>query len=172
MQGTPNAAAIAAKARALGLAATPDFQAWARLIVADAKALAETLVGCGLRVLTGGTDNHMVLVDVHAAGLTGVVAEKALSECGILANHNRIPGDTKAPAVGSGLRFGTNILAQRGLTPADVRRFGSLVDRVLRATTPLSDTGYRLDPMVRTEVRTEVIALCGRFPVDGYGEFS
>ncbi|HEV3355721.1 MAG TPA: serine hydroxymethyltransferase [Pseudonocardiaceae bacterium] len=168
VQGTPNAAAIAGKARALHLAGTAEFRAWARLIVADAQALAGALAARGHRIMTGGTDNHMVLVDVDAAGLTGVVAEKALRECGILANRNRISGDTKPATVGSGLRFGTNILAQRGLTPAQVRRIGQLADRVLRSISTTGDTGYRLDPVVRAEVGAEVADICRRFPFPGY----
>src|SRR6059058_5605340 len=102
-------------------AAEPAFQETARLIVHNARALAQELSVLGHRILTGGTDNHMVLIDVTDFGLSGVVAERALEECGILANRNRIPGDTKPPLVTSGLRLGTNILAQRGMDPGQMR---------------------------------------------------
>lgn len=168
VQGTPNAAAIAAKARALDLVCRPAFTATAGRIADDARTFAAALVRRGHRVLTGGTDNHMVVVDVAALGLTGAVAEQALRECDILANRNRISGDTKPPLVCSGLRFGTNILAQRGMRPADMEPCVELVDRVLRATRPDSDTTYRLDPAVRLQTLDDVAGLCRRFPVPAY----
>ena len=168
VQGTPNAAAIAAKARALHLVNTLEFRSWAQRIVSDAQALATALIRRGYRVLSGGTDNHMVLVNIGARGLTGAVAENALRDCDILANRNRIPADTKPPSVASGLRFGTNILAQRGLQPADMEQCAALVDRVLSAVTVVDDTQYRLDRAVRDRVRIEVAELCRRFPVTIY----
>jgi glycine hydroxymethyltransferase len=167
-QGTPAAAAIAAKARALDLVDSPEFRACARRVAADAQALAAALMRRGYSVLTGGTDNHMVILDLRARGLTGAVAENALRECDILANRNRIPGDVKPPRVASGLRLGTNILAQRGLGPADMQRCAALVDRVLTATEPASDTEYRLAAAVRADVRNDVAELCRRFPAPGY----
>jgi glycine hydroxymethyltransferase len=171
-QGTPNAAAIAAKARALDLVCQPRFRDTALRIAADAAALAEALADRGFHVLTGGTGNHMVLIDVGRGGLTGVVAELALSECGILANRNRIPGDTRPPLVASGLRLGTNILAQRGMAPEQMPVCADLVARVLGAAEPLSETEYRLDPDVRKNVLDEVASLCRSFPIPGYPEAS
>ena len=170
VQGTPNAAAIAAKARAFDLMLRPAFAETARRIAADARALASILIRQGHRVLTGGTDNHMVLVDVAAGGLSGVVAERALRECGILANRNRIVGDTRPPLVSSGLRFGTNIPAQRGMGPDDMTDCADLIDHVLRAVEPQSDTRYRLDPGIRDKTREGVARLCRAFPVPGYQE--
>lgn len=164
-QGTPDPASIAAKARALAIASTNGFRAVMKLVVDNAEALSEELSALGHRVLTGGTDNHMVLVDIRAAGLTGVTAERALEDCGILVNRNRIPGDTLSPAVGGGLRFGTNIVSQRGMGPADVRECARLVHEVLSATTLRDDTGYELDGRVRASVRARVDALCARFPL-------
>ncbi|MFE5027988.1 serine hydroxymethyltransferase [Streptomyces sp. NPDC056656] len=164
-QGTPNPAAIAAKARALDLVTTPEFKDTARRIVENAGALAAAFTTAGHRVLTGGTDNHMVLLSVLHRGLTGVIAERALEECGILANRNRIPGDTKPPLVAGGLRLGTNLLAQRGMGPAEMAECANLVDTVLDATTPDDDTSYRLDPQTRRYVRGEVDELCARFPL-------
>ena len=167
-QGTPNAAAIAAKARALDVVAAPEFKATARRIADDAVALAAALTERLWPVLTGGTDNHMVLLDVGRRGLTGAIAELALSDCGILANRNRIPGDSRPPLVASGLRLGTNILAQRGMGPGDMPACAELVVRVLDAVEPLSDTEYRLDPDVRKGVLEEVADLCRCFPIPGY----
>lgn len=164
-QGTPSPASIAAKARAFAVAATAAFQETARLIVLDAQALAAELSALGYRVLTGGTDNHMVLIDTTDFGLTGVVAERALEQCGILANRNRIPGDTKPPLVTSGLRLGTNILAQRGMGPAQIRECAQLLHTVLAGTRVESDTEYRIDPALVATVREEVRWLCTRHPL-------
>uniref|UniRef100_A0AAU2VG30 Probable serine hydroxymethyltransferase n=1 Tax=Streptomyces sp. NBC_00003 TaxID=2903608 RepID=A0AAU2VG30_9ACTN len=171
-QGTPSPATIAAKARAFSLAAGPEFQATARRIVENAAALAAELSALGYRVLTGGTDNHMVLLDIIERGLTGVVAERALEQCGILANRNRIPGDTKPPLVTSGLRLGTNILAQRGMGPEQMRSCAGLLHTVITATTPLSDTDYLIDPVRVARIRQDVAALCARHPLSGDTGFS
>jgi glycine hydroxymethyltransferase len=168
LQGTPNAAAIAAKARAFALLTGSAFRDTAERIVPAAKALAAALRRLGHVVLTDGTDNHIVLLDVGAAGLSGVVAERALRECGILANRNRIPGDTRPPLVSSGLRLGTNIVAQRGMGPVDAEHCAGLVDRVLRAAVATSDTTYRLDPDVRDEVAAGVARLLLAFPFPAY----
>lgn len=164
-QGTPSPASIAAKARAFAVADGPAFRETARLIVRNAQALAAELAALGHRVLTGGTDNHMVLIDTTGTGLTGVTAERALEECGILANRNRIPGDTKPPLVTSGLRLGTNILAQRGMGPAQMRECAQLLHTVLAGTRPQSDTDYLIDPALVATVREEVRWLCARHPL-------
>ncbi|MBW4718324.1 serine hydroxymethyltransferase [Saccharothrix obliqua] len=162
-QGTPNPGAIAAKARALDLALRPDFRSWARRVAADARALAAGLVERGHRVLTGGTDNHLVLLDLRPHGVTGVVAERALEGCGILANRNRVPGDTRPPLVASGLRLGTNVVARRGMGPAEMARCAELVHVVLAAV-----ARDRFDGEVRARVRAEVAALCAEFPLPFY----
>ncbi|MFF7476199.1 serine hydroxymethyltransferase [Streptomyces sp. NPDC008092] len=164
-QGTPAPASIAAKARAFALAAEPLFTRTARLTVSGARALAAELARLGHRVLTGGTDNHMVLIDLRGGRLSGVVAERALEECGILVNRNRIPGDTRPPLVTSGVRLGCNILAQRGMGPEHMRECAELMHAVLSATTPLSDTEYRIDPHQRVHLRNRVRALCARHPL-------
>ncbi len=168
LQGTPILSAIAAKARALAMADTPEFRERARRVVADAKALADALLARGYDVLTGGTDNHMVLINVLTNGLTGVVVEKSLEECDIIVNKNKIHGDTKSAFVTSGMRFGTNTLAMRGLGPAEMELCADLVDRVLKGTRPLSDREYELDAGVKAEVRAEVARLCERFPIPHY----
>jgi glycine hydroxymethyltransferase len=167
-QGTPNPAAIAAKARALALVRTETFRRTARGIVANAATLATDLAGRGYRLLTGGTDNHMVVIDLRPAGISGVVAERALEGCGILANRNQIPGDTRPPLVTSGLRLGTNILSQRGMRAAEMRRCAALIDRVLRHLVAVDDTSYDLELRVRRSVHAEVHQLCARFPLPGY----
>ncbi|WP_453848609.1 serine hydroxymethyltransferase [Streptomyces violascens] len=164
-QGTPSPAAIAAKARAFALADTDGFAETTQLIVASARALSAELASLGYRILTGGTDNHIVLVDIIESGLSGVVAERALEQCAILANRNRIPGDTKSPLVTSGLRLGTNILAQRGMGPAQMRDCARLMHTVLAATTALSDTEYQIDPALAAQVREDVKSLCARYPL-------
>ncbi|MYS43010.1 serine hydroxymethyltransferase [Streptomyces sp. SID5998] len=167
-QGTPNPAAIAAKARAFELASAPSFKETARLIVGNALELAAELARLGYDILTGGTDNHMVVMDLREQGLSGVIAERALEECGILANRNRIDGDLRPPLVASGLRLGTNILAQRGLGAAEMRECARLLHTVLAATTAVDDTTYLLAPDLRARVRTEVELLCARFPLPHY----
>ncbi|MEV1119778.1 serine hydroxymethyltransferase [Actinosynnema sp. NPDC049800] len=164
-QGTPNPGAIAAKARALDLAGRAEFREWARRVVADAAALAARLSRLGHRVLTGGTDTHMVVLDLRPRGVTGVVAERALEECGILANRNRVTGDDRPPLVASGLRLGTNVVARRGMGPGEAEECADLVDAVLRAVRPLDDRRYDLDPAVRDRVRARVAWLCAEFPV-------
>ncbi|RDG36805.1 serine hydroxymethyltransferase [Streptomyces corynorhini] len=164
-QGTPAPASIAAKARAFALAAEPLFARTARLTVSGARALAAELACRGHRVLTGGTDNHMVLIDLRDSRLTGVVAERALEECGILVNRNRIPDDTRPPLVTSGIRLGCNVLAQRGMGPEHMRECAELMHAVLAATTPLSDTEYVIEPHQRVRLREHVRALCARHPL-------
>jgi glycine hydroxymethyltransferase len=167
-QGTPSLAAIAAKASALARVATPEFRALARRITATARALAAALEGRGYRLVSGGTDNHIVLVDVSARGLTGVVAERALEACGIVVNKNRIPGDPRSARVTSGVRFGTNSLALRGMGPGEMPACAALVDAVLGAVRPLGDRAYELDAAVAAGVREQVAELCARFPIPGY----
>ncbi len=167
-QGTPNLSAIAAKARALGRVARPEFRDLARRIVADARHLAECLRQLGYRVLTGGTDNHLVLIDVLAGGLTGVIAERALEECSIVVNKNRIPGDRKSAQVTSGLRLGSNSLALRGMEVEAVGHCARLIHRVLDSLEVRGDREYRLPARVRREVAREVEDLCLRYPIPRY----
>jgi glycine hydroxymethyltransferase len=167
-QGTPDLGAISAKARALALAATPEFQAQAQRIVANAKALAQSFIDRGYEVLTGGTDNHLLLIHIFARGITGAVAERALEECNIIINKNRIAGDKKAPLVASGIRLGTNDLALRGLEPHHMPHCVDLIDRVLSAVQVLGDTDYVLDLCVKETIRAEVKRLCEQFPVPRY----
>jgi len=167
-QGTPNFAAIAAKARALALVATDGFAALMRLVVADARRLAEQLVARGHRVCTGGTDNHLVLVETAACGVTGLAAERALEACDIIVNRNRVPGDRLPASVTGGIRLGTNTLAGRGMGPEEMNVCATLVDDVLGALRG----SEVLDTAVRDRVRARVAALCARFPLPGHGASS
>lgn len=167
-QGTLSPAAVAAKARALELVRQPAFKELATRITATAHALAEALADHGYTVLTGGTDTHMVLIDVSTAGLTGANAERALEQCGVLANRNRIPGDRHPARIASGLRFGTNILAQRGFGATDIDRCADLVHFILAATKSVTEVDHVLDPDVKKAADGEVARLCAEFPVAGY----
>lgn len=165
VQGTPSPSSIAAKARAFALAGQPEFARTAKLIRRNAQALATALSRLGYRLLTGGTDNHMVLIDLSAHPLTGVAAERALESCQILVNRNRIPADTKPPMVASGLRLGTNILAQRGMGPEVMNTCAQLIDAVLSTTAASSDTSYLMDARTASMVGTEVARICARYPL-------
>ncbi len=167
-QGTPNLSSIAAKARALAMVMTPEFKMLAHHIVVDAKCLAQYLIEKDYAVLTGGTDNHLVLVDVLANGITGVVAERALEECNIIVNKNRIPGDKKAAHITSGIRLGTNSLALRKMGIREMVQCGDLIHQVLSSITIYSDTRYQLVQSVKKTVQTTVEYLCCRFPIPRY----
>jgi len=156
--GGPHMHTIAAKAVALREAATPAFAAYAAQIVANAKALAEGLQREGLRLVSGGTDNHLMLVDVGVKGLTGKAAEAALDAAGITANKNTIPYDEQRPTVTSGVRIGTPALTTRGMREAEMAAVARLIGRVLGAVD---------DPAVRGAVRADVRELASAFPIPG-----
>jgi glycine hydroxymethyltransferase len=169
IQGAPVVNSIAAKAYALGAATTPAFAETIHRVRSLAAALAANLVGRGVRVISGGTDNHIVVADVLTSfGITGVNAEKALESCGILVNKNRIVGDAHSAMVTSGVRFGSNSMAARGFDVADVTEVADLVAEVLTATENTSDKTYALDPAVQARVRERIRAICHRRPVAGY----
>lgn len=167
-QGAPVLNAIAAKAAALALAGTPEFRATAHRIVQTATAFAARMVGLGHRVISGGTDNHIVLVDLAPLGLTGAVAELALEECRIVVNKNRVPGDRTPALVTGGIRIGTNGVASRGLGGREAAHCAELVDAVLRAVRPLGERDYELSTGVRQATRAAVAGLCSAFPLPGY----
>ncbi len=156
--GGPHMHTIAAKAVALREAATPEFQAYSAQIVANAKALAEGLQQEGLRLVSGGTDNHLVLVDVGVKGLTGKVAEAALDAAGITANKNTIPYDEQRPTVTSGVRIGTPALTTRGMREPEMAAVARLIGRVLDAID---------DESVRAAVRGDARELAAAFPIPG-----
>jgi glycine hydroxymethyltransferase len=147
---------IAAKAVCLKAAAEPTFADYQRQIVANAKRLASTLAAKGFRLVSGGTDTHLMLVDVFSQGLTGKVAEAALGQSGITVNKNAIPFDQNPPLVASGIRLGTPAVTTRGMREPEMELIGDLISRVLAA--PEED---RVLSMVRAEVET----LCRKFPL-------
>jgi glycine hydroxymethyltransferase len=131
MQGGPLMHVIAAKAVAFKEALGPEFREYQRQIVANAKALAEALIAQGFRLVSGGTDTHVMLVDVASKGLTGKAAEAALDKAGLTANKNAIPFDTKPPTITSGIRLGTPALTTRGMREAEMRQVAGLIAEVL-----------------------------------------
>lgn len=167
-QGTPNLSALAAKARALAFIQGPHFKSMAQRIVANARVLAGCLAERGYRLLTGGTDNHMILIDISSRGLTGLIAERALEECGMIVNKNRIPGDQKPASITSGLRIGTNSLALRGMGPEEMPLCAELIDQVLSSVEPLGDRDFRLDETKKMSVRSGVESACEQFPIPRY----
>ena len=167
-QGTPSLNAIAAKARALARVTAPEFKTLARRIVTNARFLAASLTAKGYTVLTGGSDNHLLLIDVLASGLTGVVAERALEECNIIVNKNKIPGESKSALVTSGLRLGTNSLALRGMESDEMAQCADLIYAVLSGVKVTGDTSYILAGEVKEAVQAKVRVLCRRFPIPFY----
>jgi glycine hydroxymethyltransferase len=157
-QGGPLMHVVAGKAVAFHEAATEEFRQYVRQIVENAQALAEVLVDAGLRVVSGGTDNHLLLVDVTTKGLDGQRAEDALARCGIVVNKNAIPYDPLPPTVASGIRIGTPALTSRGLGPAELRRVGQLIVEVLEAPE---------DAEVARRASKAVAELCERHPAPG-----
>ena len=153
---------IAAKAVALGEALRPDFKVYARNIVANAKALAESLKSKGLDIVSGGTDNHLMLVDLRPKRLTGKVAEVALGRAHITCNKNGIPFDPEKPMVTSGVRLGTPACTTRGFGIAEFRQVGDLIVEVLDV---LWQKQTNEDSLVEAAVREKVKTLIGKFPI-------
>ena len=157
-QGGPLQHVVAAKAVTFGEAMTDDFAAYQRQVRANAVALGETLTDGGLRLVSGGTDNHMVLVDLRPLDVTGRQAEEALGRANIVVNRNTIPYDPKPPRVASGVRLGAAAISSRGLKENDARRVGELILRVL---------GDIDSDAVQSQVRDEVLDKAPRFPIPG-----
>jgi glycine hydroxymethyltransferase len=158
IQGGPLMHVIAAKAVAFKEALEPSFRDYQAQIVANAKRMAAGLESAGLRLVSGGTDNHLMLVDVSPLGLTGKVAEHALDEVGITVNKNAIPYDPQPPAKASGIRVGTPAVTTRGFREPEMDVVARLIGEVLRAPE---------DEAVKERVSAEVLQLCSRFPVPG-----
>ena len=156
LQGGPLMHVVAAKAVAFGEALRPEFGAYQRQIVANAQRLAARLGGRGWRIVSGGTDNHLFLLDVASRGLTGKLAEGALEAAGITVNKNAIPFDPNPPLVASGIRIGTPAVTTRGMAEGEMDAIGDLIDEVLAAPE---------DAAVADGVRGRVEELCARFPL-------
>ncbi|EKE70441.1 serine hydroxymethyltransferase [Celeribacter baekdonensis] len=162
-QGGPLMHVIAAKAVAFGEALQPSFADYAGQVIENAKALADVLKVGGLGIVSGGTDCHMVLVDLRPKGVTGKMAEIALERAGLTCNKNSIPNDPEKPFVTSGVRLGTSAGTTRGFKEAEFEQIGSLILRVLNA---LSDNPEG-DAAVEAEVLADVRKLCADFPIYG-----
>ncbi|MGC2058617.1 MAG: serine hydroxymethyltransferase [Candidatus Sulfotelmatobacter sp.] len=156
MQGGPLMHIIAAKAICFQEAMQPEFRDYAKQVVSNAKVLAETLAAEGFRIISGGTDTHLMLVDVFSKGMLGSEAEKALGEAGITVNKNAIPFDVNPPLKPSGIRIGTPALTTRGMKEAEMRQVGHWIADALL---------HRTDSALLTKIRKEVLNLCEAFPL-------
>jgi glycine hydroxymethyltransferase len=157
-QGGPFMHAIAAKAVCFGEALRPEFAAYASQVVANAQAMAQEISEAGLRLVSGGTDNHLMLVDLTPLGITGQEADSALEKVGIIANKNAIPYDPRPPRVTSGLRLGTPAITSRGFKEPEVKQVSRLIVQVLQAID---------DEKTQRRVASEVKELTSQFPVPG-----
>jgi glycine hydroxymethyltransferase len=156
LQGGPLMHVIAAKAVAFKEALSPSFKRYQQQVVANAKALAQGLMDRGYKIVSGGTDTHLMLVNLTNKGITGKEADAALDAAGIILNKNAVPYDAKPPAIASGIRLGTPIVSTRGMKEPEMGQIVELIDRVLQ---------NRHNPSVLEEVRLEAKALCHRFPI-------
>jgi glycine hydroxymethyltransferase len=156
IQGGPLVHIIAAKAVCFREAMQPSFKDYARQIVANAKVLAQTLADEGFRIISGGTDTHLMLVDVFSKGMLGSEAEKALGEAGITVNKNAIPFDTNPPMKPSGIRIGTPAITTRGMKEAEMKQIGRWIAEALN---------HRTDAAVLAKIRKQVLGMCEQFPL-------
>ncbi len=155
-QGGPLMHIVAAKAVALGEALRPEFKSYAKQIVANAQALAAALKEAGFRIVSGGTDNHLMLVDIFQKGILGSEAELALGKAGITVNKNTIPYDTNPPLKASGIRLGTPAMTTRGMKEPEMRQIAAWITKALE---------QRNDDAVLERIRLEVAELANRFPL-------
>ena len=156
MQGGPLVHIMAAKAVCFLEASQPSFREYARQVVANAKVMAETLAADGYRIVSGGTDTHLMLVDVFAKGMLGSEAEKALGEAGITVNKNAIPFDTNPPMKPSGIRIGSPAVTTRGMKEAEMRQISHWIAEAL---------DHRADAAVLAKIRKQVLAMAEEFPL-------
>ena len=162
IQGGPLMHVIAAKAVAFGEALRPEFKVYARQVIANAQALSDELMKGGLAIVTGGTDTHVMLVDLRPKGVKGNATEKALGRAHITCNKNGIPFDPEKPTVTSGVRLGTPAGTTRGFGEAEFREIGRLIVEVVDG---LAANGEEANGAVEAAVRAKVAALCARFPL-------
>jgi glycine hydroxymethyltransferase len=158
LQGGPHNHTTAAIAVALHEAAAPAFRSYAQAVVANARALGEDLAARGFDLVTGGTDNHLLLIDLTRKGVTGKIAAKALDDAGLETNYNTVPFDPRKPFDPSGIRIGTPAITSRGMGVAEMARVAAWLDEIVSAPDDLAR---------RARVRDEVRALCARFPAPG-----
>ncbi|HTJ89686.1 MAG TPA: serine hydroxymethyltransferase, partial [Acidocella sp.] len=162
LQGGPLMHVIAAKAVAFGEALRPEFTAYQKAVVENARTLAETLIEQGLAIVTGGTDSHLLLVDLRPKNTTGKAAEASLERAHITANKNAIPFDPQKPAITSGIRLGSPAATTRGFGVAEFREIGMMIGDVLDGLAKSNDGG---NEAVERAVGARVKALCARFPI-------
>ena len=162
LQGGPLMHVVAAKAVAFKEALSPEFKSYAHRVVENARALAASLEENGLRIVSGGTDNHSMLVDLTAKDVTGKAAEAGLDRAWLTCNKNGIPFDTRSPFVTSGVRLGTPAGTTRGFGPVEFRKVGQLIAQVVEG---LSKNGPEGDAQVEEHVRSQVSELCANYPV-------
>lgn len=160
MQGGPLMHIIAAKAVAFREALRPEFKEYQKQIVANAKALADALLSRDFHLVSGGTDNHLILINLTNRGVTGKAAEAALDKAGVTVNKNAVPFDTQSPMVTSGIRIGTPAVTTRGLREGDMKTLASWIDRTIRNID---------DEAALATIRAEVLELCSRHPL--YADF-
>ena len=156
LQGGPLMHVIAAKAVAFKEALSPGFKRYQQQVLTNAKALAQGFIDRGYKIVSGGTDTHLMLLNLTNKGITGKEADAALDTAGIIVNKNAVPYDEKPPAVASGIRLGSPIVSTRGMKEPEMKRIVELVDRVLQ---------HRQEPSVLEEVRGQAKALCDGFPI-------
>lgn len=161
IQGGPLMHIIAAKAVAFKEALQPEFKAYAKQVIKNAQALASALVDNGYKIVSGGTENHVMLVDLTETGVTGRDAEDALHEAGITVNKNMVPFDSRSPFVTSGIRLGAAALTTRGFTEDEMKRIAQMIDRVLKNVGEAS---------VYAQVRGEIAEMCKGFPLYDFGK--
>jgi glycine hydroxymethyltransferase len=162
LQGGPLMHVIAAKAVAFGEALQPEFKEYQKAVANNARVLGEVLVERGFDLVTGGTDSHLLLVDLRPKNVTGKAAEQALERAGITANKNAVPFDPAKPAITSGIRLGSPAATARGFREDEFRQVGEMIDEVLTA---LAASGGEGNPEVENAVHERVRALCAKFPI-------
>ncbi|MGR3291083.1 MAG: serine hydroxymethyltransferase, partial [Paracoccaceae bacterium] len=162
IQGGPLMHVIAAKAVAFGEALRPEFRAYSAQVVANARALADQLMKGGLDIVTGGTDTHVLLVDLRPKAVKGNVTEKALGRANITCNKNAIPFDPEKPFVTSGIRLGSPSGTTRGFGESEFRQ---IADWIVEVVDGLAENGTEGNGGIEAEVKAKVLALCGNFPI-------
>ena len=164
LQGGPLEHVIAAKAVAFGEALRPEFKLYAQAVVENAKVLADTLAASGVSIVSGGTDSHLMLVDLQRKGVTGKATEAALGRANITCNKNGVPFDPKPPTVTSGVRLGSPACTTRGFGPAEFKQVGQLIAKVVDGLAAHGEEGAA---EIEAEVKREVLDLTARFPIYG-----
>jgi len=163
LQGGPLMHVIAAKAVAFGEALQPEFKSYMNAVAENAKVLAQTVIEGGMEIVSGGTDTHLMLVDLRPKGVTGKAAETALGRAFITCNKNGVPNDPQKPAITSGIRLGTPAATTRGFGPAEFREVGRLIVRVVDGLAQAGDEGDTSG--IEDAIKAEVVELTRRFPI-------